>query len=160
MLLVWCLLVLPLHIIATVLLLELYSHGTTCGISLLLLKLHHLQLLVLADRNRTVILGLELGSWGPCSLRRVDGVAKLRYNHRAFLTLSLGTIRLLLELGGASCVGELHLEDLVVNMLRLGVHDCRVCADDCYLSIMPARLGSSHLLLHVATVLLISCRTV
>ena len=92
-------------------------------------------------------------------LLSVDCVAELGYDHRTFLTLCLWPI-LLLELW-VCCVGKLHFEDLAVDMLWLRVHDCGICPSHrCYLSIVTTRLSSSHLLLHVGTVLFICCRAV
>lgn len=73
---------LSLHVAPAVLLFELYSHRAASGVGLLLLHLHHLQLLVLTNRNRSIILSLQvLRTCGYCLVRVVDSIAKLIYNH-------------------------------------------------------------------------------
>ena len=73
---------LPLHVAPAVLLFELYSHRAVCGVGLLLLHLHHLQLLVLTDRNRSIILGLQvLRTCGYCLGCVVDSIAELIHDH-------------------------------------------------------------------------------
>ena len=82
LLLIRWLLVLPLHIAPAVLLFELYSHGAASGVRLLLLHLHHLQLLVLTDRDRSIILGLQvLRTCGWCLGRVIDSIAKMIHDH-------------------------------------------------------------------------------
>ena len=73
---------LSLHVAPAVLLFELYSHGAASSVGLLLLHLHHLQLLVLTDRDRSIILCLEvLGTCGYCLVRVVDSIAELIHDH-------------------------------------------------------------------------------
>ena len=118
----------------------------------LLLYLKLLSGLVLTHNDWAIVVGLKV-RW-----LLIDRVSQLSHDSRTLLALSFRSVWLLLLELRVGSVGELDLENLVVDML----HHLRVCAIDSDLPVVTSGLCTDYLLLHVGRVLLglVSCRAI